>query len=68
VKAIPQPQPNSEPSARIVDARFLAKKYKVSTRHILLLAADERIPSFRIGTKCIRFHEDTVARVLEGEG
>jgi hypothetical protein len=68
VKAIPQPPPNSEVSTRFVDARFLAKKYKVSSRQIHLLAADKRIPSFRIGLKCIRFDEEAVARVLEGGG
>ena len=54
-----------EASVRRVDAKFLAEKYNVSTRLILLMAADRRIPSIRIG-RCVRFDEAAVAKVLEG--
>jgi excisionase family DNA binding protein len=47
------------------DAKFLAEKYNVSTRLILLMAADNRIPKIRIG-RCVRFNEAAVAKVLGG--
>ena len=50
----------------IVTASFIARKYKISSRYVLLMAADGRIPSIRIGKKCVRFSEAAVAEVLEG--
>lgn len=52
-------------------AGFLAKKYKVSDRHIYNLAAGKdgiKIPSVRLGAKCIRFVEADVAKALEANG
>lgn len=66
VRTITKKLVNYEASDRCVDAHFLAKKYNVSSRLILLMAADKRIPSLRIG-KCVRFIEGAVARVLEGD-
>ncbi len=57
--------PIHESSERYVDACFLAKKYTVSSRLILLMAADKRLPSLKIGN-CVRFNEAAVARALEG--
>lgn len=57
--------PPCEPETRYVDARYLGKKYGVSGRHILMLAASKHIPSFRVGRKCVRFDEEAVAAVLE---
>jgi hypothetical protein len=58
--------PSKEAASRFVDARFIAKKYKISPRYVLLMAAAGRIPSLRLGRKCVRFDQDAVARVLEG--
>ena len=58
---------NNEPSRRFVAARFIAKKYGISERQVLLMAAAKKIPSLRIGPKCIRFLEDEVADALEDE-
>lgn len=55
-----------EPANRFVGARFIARKYAVSERHVLLLAAAKEIPSIRVGRKCIRFSEAAVAAALEG--
>lgn len=54
-----------EPANRFVGARFIARKYAVSERHVLLLAAAKKIPSIRVG-RCIRFSEAAVAAALEG--
>ena len=62
---IPNKSPYSEPATQYVDALFLARKYKVSSRYILILAAEGRIPSIRLGPKCVRFDEGAVAAVLE---
>ena len=58
--------PNNEACENYVDARHLAKKYRVSSRHILILAEDNRIPSLRLSPKCIRFSEAAVAEALRG--
>ena len=49
-----------------VDARYLAKKYGVTGRYILMMAAEKRIPCLRLGRKCVRFRENEVAKALEG--
>lgn len=58
----------NEPTKCFIPASYLARKYSVSERHILLLAAANKIPSIRVGTKCVRFDEQAVAAVLEGPG
>jgi len=58
---------SDEPHNQFVDARFLAAKYKVSSRYILLLAEKGRIPCLRLGKKCVRFSEAAVAEALEDE-
>ena len=52
---------------RFVDARVIARHYSVTSRYILQLAADGRIPSLRVGKKCVRFNESAVAAALEKE-
>lgn len=62
--------PNTEPPQHVT-AGFLAKKYKVSDRHIYNLAAGKdgiKIPSVRLGAKCLRFVEADVAKALESNG
>lgn len=62
--------PNTEPP-QYVTAAFLARKYKTSTRHFYNLAAGKdgiKIPSVRLGAKCIRFVEADVAKALEANG
>lgn len=51
---------------RYVDARVIARHYSITTRYVLQLAAENRIPHIRLGRKCVRFIEDDVARALEG--
>jgi hypothetical protein len=65
VRKIKQTAVGEETTERCVDAKFLAEKYKVSARMILLMAAKNRIPKIRIG-RCVRFNEAAVARVLGG--
>lgn len=59
-------QQSQEAAGDIVTASFIAKKYKISPRYVLLMAAGGRIPSIRIGKKCVRFSETGVAKALEG--
>jgi len=47
-----------------VDANTIAKKYSVSGRYILKLAAERRIPCLRLGSKCVRFDLDAVAEAF----
>lgn len=64
-KHTPTPAERKE-IARFVDARYLAKKYNVTSRYILRLAAEGRIPCLALGRKCKRFDEAAVAEALEG--
>jgi len=68
VKATTHITTNHEATIQYVDARFLAKKYDVSARQIYLLAARKKIPSTRLGAKCIRFNESEIAKALEENG
>jgi len=51
----------------LVSSSVIAKRYNVSSRYILKLAADGDIPCVRIGKKCVRFDAIAVAKQLEGE-
>ena len=64
MQQITNERPNHETSERYVDARFLSKKYRVSSRLILVMAAEGRLPCVRIGKRCVRFSETAVAEVL----
>jgi len=55
---------DAEPSEKCVCAKFLAEKYNVSTRMILRMAAQRRLPNLRIG-RCVRFNEVAVAEALD---
>jgi len=48
-----------------VAAPVIARRYAVTPRYILQLAAEDRIPHLRLGRKCVRFDESAVAAVLE---
>ena len=48
-----------------VSAEKVARRYGVSQRYILKLAAEDKIPSLRIARKCIRFDLEAVAAALE---
>jgi hypothetical protein len=72
VKPNTHTSPNSAAPAQFVDCRYLARKYGVSPRYILMLAdpncdAEKKIPCIRLGKKCVRFSEAAVAAVLEGD-
>jgi len=48
-----------------VKAQVVADKYNVSSRYILQLAAQSKIPCIRIGKKCVRFELDAVSAAIE---
>ncbi|WP_411844994.1 helix-turn-helix domain-containing protein [Roseibacillus persicicus] len=56
--------PNTEKQS-FVSASVVAERYNVSSRYILKLAEEGRIPSLRIGKKCVRFCLEAVSAVLE---
>jgi hypothetical protein len=58
------PQPGHERC--FVRANVVAKHYSVTPRFILQLAAENRIPSVRLGVKCVRFDLNEVSKILEG--
>ena len=57
---------SQEPEERFVTSRFIARKYGITERYVLQMAASQKIPSLRIGRQCVRFDEQAVAAVLEG--
>lgn len=57
---------NERAEPRLVNADTVAARYGVSGRYILQLAAQGKIPSLRLGRKCVRFDPDAVAAALEG--
>ena len=63
----PQIEEHQDSKRRFVDARVIAKKYSITSRYVLQLAAEGRLPHLRLGRKCIRFVEDDVANALEGK-
>ena len=57
---------HSEPSPKqYVSAPVIAKRYNVTARYILQMAAANKIPSLRISSKCVRFDAAAVAAALE---
>ncbi|PAZ05195.1 MAG: hypothetical protein CAK88_08925 [Verrucomicrobiia bacterium AMD-G2] len=55
-----------EPSEIFVSAEVIAKRYSVTSRAVLLWAAQGIIPSIRIGNKTVRFNVIAVSAALEG--
>lgn len=56
----------SEPNETFVSAEVVAKRYNVTSRAVLLWAAQGIIPSIRIGTKTVRFNLAAVRAAVEG--
>lgn len=50
-----------------VGASAIAADYDVTPRYILKLAAEKKIPSLRLGKKCVRFDREAVAIALENK-
>jgi hypothetical protein len=48
-----------------VNAHIIGKIYGISPRYVLKLASENRIPSLRLGAKCIRFDAEAVAIAME---
>lgn len=60
--------PKVDPPARYVSAEVIAKNYSVTTRYVLHLAAEGKIPSLRLGKQCVRFCPEDVAAAFEEKG
>lgn len=56
--------PTSEYATQFVSASAIAARYHVTPRYVLLLAAAGKIPSLRLGRRCVRFNESAVAKAL----
>lgn len=50
-----------------VSSLEIAKRYGVSSRYILQLANEGKIPCLRLGKKCVRFDIEAVMEALEGK-
>ena len=48
----------------LVDANSIGVAYGISSRYVLKLAAEGRIPCLRLGRKCVRFDPLAVADAL----
>jgi hypothetical protein len=57
-----------EPSETFVSAEVVAKRYGVTSRAVLLWAAQGIIPCVRIGPKTVRFSLGAVRAVVEKGG
>lgn len=59
--------PNSQNDSRhsYVGASVIATEYNITSRYVLKLAAENKIPSLRLGKKCVRFDRNAVAEALE---
>lgn len=55
-----------EQSEKFVSAEVVAKRYSVTSRAVLIWAANGIIPSIRIGNKTVRFNMAQVRAALEG--
>jgi excisionase family DNA binding protein len=63
-----RPVPNNTPNRpKFVTASEIARRYGVTSRYILQLATDGRIPCVRLGRKCVRFDAGAVATAIEGD-
>lgn len=59
---------NRERAETYVSADIIAKRYSVTSRAVLLWAAQGIIPSIRIGNKTVRFSLLAVRSAIEGKG
>jgi hypothetical protein len=66
VMHLTHPTTTGEPSEFFVSADHIAKRYSVTSRAVLLWAAQGVIPSIRIGNKTVRFNIVAVRAALEG--
>ncbi|MGC4017655.1 MAG: hypothetical protein QM755_24530 [Luteolibacter sp.] len=58
---------NNTPTAQepeYVNCHVIAARFSMSWRHVLRLAAQGRIPSMRLGRKCVRFNIPEVDAAL----
>jgi hypothetical protein len=55
-----------ETSEFFVSAAHIAKRYQVTSRAVLLWAAQGIVPSIRIGNKTVRFNPVAVRAAIEG--
>jgi hypothetical protein len=53
-----------EHAPEYVAAPIIAKRFSVTSRYILQLAAAGKIPCIRLGFKCVRFNPQAVAIAL----
>jgi len=53
-----------EHAPEYVAAPIIAKRFSVTSRYVLQLAAAGRIPCIRLGFKCVRFNPAEVAQAL----
>jgi len=61
---LPNIPTTEEGRSTLVKAAQVAKGYDVTSRYILQLAAEGKIPCLRLGKKCIRFDVDAVSKAL----
>jgi len=66
VMQVTQPNKAGEQSEKFVSAEVVAKRYSVTSRAVLIWAANGIIPSIRIGNKTVRFNMAQVRAALEG--
>ena len=64
---LPNIQQDEEGRSTLVKAAQIAKGYDVTPRYILQLAAEGKIPSLRLGKKCIRFDINAVSKALNNQ-
>ena len=50
---------------RLVNARILAELLSISERQVLRLAAEQRIPSIKVGLRSVRFRVSDIMAALE---
>lgn len=53
-----------EQTPEFVAAPIIAKRFSVTSRYILQMAAAGKIPCIRLGFKCVRFNPAEVAQAL----
>jgi excisionase family DNA binding protein len=56
---------NDSPPPPLVRAEDIAKSLAVTPRYVLSMAKEGKIPSVRIGEKCVRFRHDEVLSVFD---
>lgn len=65
MKTSPINEKSTSTEEAFVNASVIATHFSVTPRYILKLAADNKIPSHRLGSKCIRFKMSEVIASLE---